>query len=108
MFNSTDKRRLYQLMDMYLSKTIGAETFSDEFYSCYHLGLDHNSMDYQEKKAFGELSEVTDRFTDSANDLKTYPGTYFDEVQLTEKVMETVAELCDGGKNLNNWDSVSK
>jgi len=93
MFNNTDKRRLYQLMDMYLSKIINAETFSDEFYSCYHLGLDHNSMDHREKKAFGELSKITDRFTTSVNDLKNYPGTYFDEVQLKEKVKETLANL---------------
>lgn len=44
MFDKKDKRRLYQLMDMYVAGTITASVFCDEFYYCYDLELDNTTF----------------------------------------------------------------
>ena len=35
MYDKTDKRRLYELIDFYLSGEIDAWTFCNEYYYCY-------------------------------------------------------------------------
>ena len=52
MFEKDDKRRLYQLMDMFLSGEITASVFCDEFYYSYDLGIDYDILNDAEQKAF--------------------------------------------------------
>lgn len=76
MYEKTDKRRIYQLIDMYLSGKINETTFCDEFYYCFDLELDCDTLTEEEYEAFYELSEITIRFSEFENDIKKYPGVY--------------------------------
>ncbi len=93
MYEKTDKRRLYQLMEMYLSGKIDAQTFCDEYYYCYDLEFDYETLTEFEAKCFSELSTVAGRFTNIEEDLKKYPGAYFTEDELKQKIIETKDEL---------------
>jgi len=93
MFERTDKRRIYQIINMYLSNKIDAWAFCDEFYYCYDLEIDSRNLSDIEKKLFSELSIIAGRFTKFEDDLKQYPGTYFSEEQLRKKVFEVQEQL---------------
>ena len=95
MFEKNDKRRLYQLMDMYLSGVIAAPTFTDEFYFSYNLEIDDEMLKETERKAFQKLDEISSRFSEFEEDLKEYPGTYFSEAELRKKIIETKEKLKD-------------
>lgn len=88
-FEKNKKRRLYLLMEQYLLNRITARIFCDEFYYCYDLDLDSNTLNEQEQKAFKELAIVTNRFSEFKEDHEKYPGTYFDEAKLKKKIIET-------------------
>jgi hypothetical protein len=71
MYEKTDKRRLYWLMDMYLSDKIDAPTFCDEFYYCYGQELDReSSLSEKEFEAFEKLDLVTGRYSRFEKDHK--------------------------------------
>lgn len=89
MHEKTDKRRIYELIDMYLSGQIDAWTFCNEYYYCFDLELDRNTLTELESQAFSELATVSGRFTNIEEDLNKYPGTYFTEEQLKAKIMDT-------------------
>lgn len=89
MFQKSDKRRLYWLMDQYLSNKIDAWTFCNEYHDCYDLEVNLDSLTDTEDKAFSELSTIAGRFSNIEEDLKMYPGTYFTEKELKQKVTET-------------------
>lgn len=93
MYEKTDKRRLYQLMNMYLSGEIDAWKFCNEYYYCYDLELDRETLTELEAKAFSELGTVSGRFTNIEKDLKEYPGAYYTEEELKQKVKETKEKL---------------
>lgn len=93
MYEKTDKRRIYQLMDMFLTGQIDAWTFCYEYYNCYDLELDMDTLTELEAKAFYDLSTISGRFTNIEEDLKIYPGTYFTEEQLKLKIIETKDKL---------------
>lgn len=89
MFEKNDKKRLYWLMDQYVLKKISAPTFCNEYYYCYSLELDTDTLDSREKEAFYALTNVVDRFSEFEEDHKKLPGVYFTEDQLQKKVLET-------------------
>ena len=93
MHDKTDKRRLYELMEMYLSGKIDAWTFCNEYYYSYDLELDRETLTELEAKSFSELSTVSGRFSNIEDDLKKYPGTFFTEEQLRQKIIETKEKL---------------
>ena len=84
-----DKKRLYWLMNYYLKGEIDAWTFCNEFYECYDLKLDSKTLTNIEGKAFAALSLIAGRFSNIEEDLRKYPGTYFTEDELKQKVLET-------------------
>lgn len=93
MFEKDDKRRLYQLMDMFLSGEITASVFCDEFYYSYDLGIDYDILNDAEQKAFSDLSTVSSRFSEFKEDHEKYPKGFFTEEQLYQKVRETKENL---------------
>lgn len=93
MFEKTDKRRLFELMDMYLAGQIDAWTFCNEYYYCYDLELDNKTLTDLEAKSFSELGFISGRFTNIIEDIKEYPGTYSTEKQLKHKIIETKNKL---------------
>lgn len=95
MFEKTDKRRIYWVIEQYLSNKIDARTFCDEFHESYDLEVNLSSLTRQESNAFSELSDVAGRFSNIEEDIKQYPGTYFTEKELKAKVIETKKLLVD-------------
>lgn len=93
MFNKEDKRRLYQLMDLFLKEQITTPVFCDEFYYSYDLEIDIETLSKEEQLAFSELSQVLSRFSQFKEDHEKYPNSYFTEVEIREKIIETIQIL---------------
>lgn len=100
MYTKTDKRRLYWLLDQYLSGNIDARTFCNEYYYCQALELDRNTLTKSEEKAFSELATVVGRFSEFEEDLKNYPKVYYTEEELRNKIIETKTVLTISTNNL--------
>ena len=64
MFEKEDKRRLYWLIDQYLSGKITERVFCDEFYYCYDLEMDYTTLTEFEHRIFSELSTIRGRFSE--------------------------------------------
>jgi hypothetical protein len=92
-YENSDKRKLYWLIVEYLNNHVTARIFCDEFYYCYDLELDFDCLTEKESDAFLSLSNVVSRFSEFEDDIRKYPGTYFTEQQLRQKVEETKREL---------------
>ena len=93
MHDRSDKRRIYQLISMYLSGDINESTFSDEFYYSYDLELDHSTLNPKEKQAFLDLGEVAGRFSEFEEDINKHPGVYYTKEDLQKKIIETREKL---------------
>ena len=93
MFSKDDKRRLYQLIDLFLTKQITATVFCDEFHNSYDLEIDYNTLSPLEYSAFSELGKVSNRFSRFEEDIQKYPGTYYNEEELKQKIIETKERL---------------
>ena len=89
MFKNNDKRRLYWLMEMYLTNKINASTFCDEYYYCYDLELYRATLTENEELLFLNLNKIVKRFSPFVEDIKNYPGTYYTETELKQKIIET-------------------
>ena len=88
MFEKNDKRRIYWLIDQYLSGKINDWAFCNEYHDCYDLELSLNTLTDLESKVFSKLSTIASRFSDIEKDLKKYPGTYFTKEELKQRVLE--------------------
>ena len=93
MYERIDKRRIYQLIDMYLLDDIDESMFCDEFYYSYDLELDFDTLTEEEHKIFYELSKITSRFSNFEEDIKQYPGVYSTREEVREKIKETKEKL---------------
>ncbi|MCC5946085.1 MAG: hypothetical protein JJT94_14240 [Bernardetiaceae bacterium] len=93
MFEKSDKRRLYWLIDQYLVSKIDAGTFCDEFYYSYNLEIDYKILSEEEQEVFSDLSTVVSRFSEFEEDICCYPKAYFTEEQLKKKIVETKEKL---------------
>lgn len=93
MYEKTDKRRLYQLIEMYLADKIDEVTFCNDFVSSYDVELDHDLLTKEESCAFSELSIITGRFSEFEKDHKEYPGVFYTKEDVKFKVIETKNKL---------------
>ena len=93
MFEKTDKRRLYWLIDKYLHNNIDDRTFCDEFYYCYSLELDRENLTDVEKEAFYELNKVSSRFSGYESDHKLDAHAFSTANDLRQKAIETKEKL---------------
>jgi hypothetical protein len=101
-FENTDKRRIYQLIEMYLKEKIDEAAFCDDFYYSYDLELDYETLTQDECRAFHELSEITSRFSEFDEDIKNYPGVYYTKEELQKKIIETKQKLKENFEKLKN------
>ena len=93
MYERTDKRRLYQLIEMYLVGKINESSFCDDFVPSYDVELDHNLLTEEENQAFYELSRITGRFSEFEKDHKEHPGVFYTEEDVKRKILETKDKL---------------
>lgn len=93
MFKKDDKRRLYWLMDIYLSGKIDEKMFCDEYYYSYDLEIDYKGLSSIEEKAFFELSAVSSRFSEFKEDHELDSKAFSTKEELQKKVKETQEKL---------------
>lgn len=93
MFERTDKRRLYWLIDQYLMDKISGWDFSNEYYRSYGLETDKGSLSEEEENAFNALDDVATRFSCFEEDHKEHPGVYYTSEELHQKIVETKEAL---------------
>lgn len=93
MHEKNDKRRIYQLIDLYLSDRISTSTFCYEFYCAYDLELNFESLSKDEYIALYNLSEVTIRFSEFEKDIKNYPGVYSTNEDVRKQAEKTKEKL---------------
>ena len=80
-------------MDMYLSGTITASVFCDEYYYCYDLEIDYATLSNLEHQVFSDLGTVSGRFSPYEEGHLGLPHGFYSEAELREKVIETKEKL---------------
>ncbi len=93
MYEKSDKRRIYQLIDMYLTQKIDEAAFCADFVPSYDLELDYDTLTDEEHRAFAELGQIASRFSEFEEDIKKYPGVYYTKEDLRQKIIETREKL---------------
>lgn len=93
MYNKNDKRRLYWLMEQYLSGKISERFFCDEFYYSYDLELNYDDLSSLEKNCFSELNKVTSRFSEFEEDHKLDTKAFFSKSDLEGAIRFTYKRL---------------
>ena len=107
MYERTDKRRIYQLINMYLAEKIDEATFCNEFYCSYDLELDYDNLTNEEHQVLSELGKFASRFSEFYEDIKKYPGVYYTKNELRTKIIETKQKLEKHFNKLNSNDEPS-
>ncbi|MBI4086574.1 hypothetical protein HY416_01175 [Candidatus Kaiserbacteria bacterium] len=92
-YDKNDRRRLYWLIDEYLSGNIDESTFCDEFYYSYSLEIDPKILSDIERKVFSELDKVASRFSQHEEDHAVGPRAYSTVEELKQKIIETKEKL---------------
>lgn len=93
MYNLTEKKYLYWIIECYDSNKITGEVFCDAYYKCFDLELDHASLSEDEHRIFLELDNVVERYTPYKEDLLYHPGMYFNDEQLKAAAQKAKNEL---------------
>lgn len=92
MYKKTDKRRLYWLIDQYLLGKIDNNTFCNDYHDTLVNEMYYEGLTDIESIAFGELSDVSQRFSEFDEDHKLWSGFVTAE-QLRQKIIETKEKL---------------
>ena len=93
MFARHDKRRIYELINMYLTGNIDEKNFCDDFVPTYDQELDYDTLTEKEHEAFSDLGKIASRFSDFEEDLANYPGIYYTKSEVRKKIIETKEKL---------------
>jgi len=93
MYEKSYKRRLYWLIDQYLSGKIDEPTFCDEFYYSYDLEISNETLSDVEQQTFAELSNVSSRFSQYEEDHKLDARAFSTVQELKQKIIETKKKL---------------
>ena len=88
MYAKNDKRRLYQLMDMYVDGVITASVFCDEFYYAYDLEIADKDLTETERYMFTELDKISSRFSEFESDHQLDHKAFSTEYELRQKILE--------------------
>ncbi len=105
MYERTNKRRLYQLIKMFLAGKINESSFCDKFVPLYDVELDHDLLTEEENQAFCELSRIAGRFSEFKKDHKEHPGVFYTEEDVKHKVLEIKEKLNKYFNELRNEDT---
>lgn len=85
-YDSSDKSKIYNIIDLYASNEIDAHNFCDQFLKCYGMEVDPNTLTTQEEKSFSKLADLAVEFATFEEDFKKYHDTYYTEATLKEEV----------------------
>ena len=92
MYKKTDKKYIYWIIELFLSKKIEKENFCENFHDSYGLETDSENFNDKEEQALDDLHQVVRRFSSSKEDLKS-SGFFYNEKELRDKVQETYDKL---------------
>jgi len=92
MYNKTDKRNLYWLIDQYLSYKINETMFCNEFHDSFVNEMNYDVLTSLEFDIFRDLSNVSQRFSQYEEDFKLWSG-FVTAKQLREKILEAKEKL---------------
>ena len=92
MYLKNEKRRLYWLIDQYLSGQIDEYNFCSGFHATFVNEMNYDDLSHDEYQAFFELSDVSQRFSDFKEDFDFWSG-FVDAKKLREKIIETKTKL---------------
>jgi hypothetical protein len=92
MYDKCDKQRLYWLIEQYLSGKINETSFCDDFHDTLVNELYFEGLTDSENKTFSDLSDISQRFSEYAEDFKLWAGFVTAE-ELKKTVIETKAKL---------------
>lgn len=96
-----DKRRLYWLIDEFILGRIDEQTFCDEYYYSYNLEIDSATYNETEKRVFGELGKVSDRFSPFESDYELDARAFTNKndlrqaINVAKRALTTRAEVVD-------------
>lgn len=93
MYDKSDKRRLYWLIDQYLVGKINELSFCDEFYYLYDLGIDRKALTESERKIFENLSMVVSRFSQHEEDHKLDARAFATKQELGQEILNAKNRL---------------
>ena len=79
-----DKEKLWYLINGLLEGSYAINTFCNEFTRIYDLEVDYDKFTDEENREFGDLYEMTGRFSDDIEELKI-PHMYFSESEIVTK-----------------------
>ena len=88
----TEKESLWYLMNGLLNGSYQIDIFCSEFTRSYDLEIDYDELSNMENIQFGELCEMTGRFSDNKEELKLL-NMYYSENEIRDKVKNIVAIL---------------
>lgn len=88
-------KKIYWLIDQYLSHNMQAWDFCSEYHLCYDLEIDLNTLNEKERAIFSELSMVSGRFSNFEDDIQQYPGVYYTSEELHQKIIQAKEVLKD-------------
>ncbi len=94
MYDKKDRRRLYWLLDCYLSGKIDEDTFGNELHVTFTIEMDKEILTDAECKAFDELNDAAWRYSEYEEDHNLWPGFVTAE-ELKQKALETKEKLKD-------------
>lgn len=92
MYNNSDKKRLYYLIDQYLSGKINETTFCDDFHDTFVNKMDYKNLSDIEFLIFSDLSNASQRFSEYEEDFKLWEG-FITGSELRKKIIETKEKL---------------
>ena len=97
MYEKSDKRRLYWLMECYLDGKIDESTFCDEYYYSHDLeiGINSASFSIEEKTLFFELEMFLNQFAPDEQFHKRFPCSFWTKQELHDKIRDTYETLRD-------------
>jgi hypothetical protein len=83
----TAKESLWYLINELIKGSYTVKTFCSEFTRIYDLEIDYDDLSKEENYLFGELCEMSGRFSDDDDELNI-PNMYFSEKEIMDKVKQ--------------------
>ncbi len=102
MFEKSDKRYIYNLINDYLENKIDEVVLCDGMYFSYVHEIDESTLNDIESEAFSELEAVTSRFSKFEEEHKLDPKAF----RTKEEVRQAAIE--DKEKLQNQWTKLDK
>ncbi len=88
----SQKEQLLYLIEGLLNKSYAVDIFCNEFTRIYNLEINYDDLTEKENQYFGELCEISARFSNNKEDMKI-PKIYSSEEEIVTKAKDIIKEL---------------